>query len=372
MDDEEPSNSRRSSSSSADDDDDDAAAHHRHRRRSRHRSKSKPKHRSDSSDPSFSHSHTSSFDPSSIPNNINIQKPPIVIEKVVPNPMITTRQIHSIEQPGQADDDDYPLFSDTYQINERGEKVTKDGNRIVFMDVVQPNTTNDDDTAELQQYRTPQSHRKRSKKIPVIDIRSIESLRRRSKSKPTRKIADNDAISLENDHLSTSDMLEIVDGYFEDFKGRKLKLDGNDAQDLLDHFELSYETKHRRRSSTNTHDHHHHHHRRRRTHSTLTSGPGVNYVERASIQLKSIEPQQQMTPMVANNEHAAQCVSNMCETMINPTEPATNIPHELEPSNGVNQSTTVANTDFMSPFRYMQSSINPLLFREYRNVFSGI
>ena len=356
MDDEEPSRSRSSSSSSADAD--AAADHHHHCRHRRHschsrRSRSRSKHHNDS--------YTSSFDPSSIPTNINIQKAPIIIEKVVPNPMITMGQRYSIEQPEQTDDDYSPSFSNTYQINEQGEKITKEGNRIVYMDVVQPNTTNNNnnDIAEIQPYETPRSRRRRSKQIPVIDIRSIEGLRRRSKSKPARRIADIDAIPSDNDHLSTSDMLEIVEGYFEDYKGRKLKLDGNDAQALLDHFELSYETKQRRRSSTNTH----HHHRRRRTHSTLTSGPGVNYVERASIRQSSIEPlaeqQQQLTQLVANNGQ------------INQIEPAVTIPHESEPSNVVNQPTTVTNTEFMSPFRYMQSSINPILFRDYLHVFPG-
>jgi hypothetical protein len=359
MDDEEPSSSCSCSSSSTDD-------HH-------HRSKSKTKHQTDPLNASLSHSHTSSFDPS-IQNNIEIKKVPIIIEKVVPNPMITTRQKYSLEQPEQSfnpiqqTDEDYLPFSETYQINERGEKITKEGNRLVFMDVVQPNTinNNNNNTAELQPYKAPRSHRKRSQHIPVIDLRSVESLMKKSKSKPSRNIADNEEIQFENDHLSTSDMLEIVEGYFEDYKGRKLKLDGDDAQALLDHVELSYQTKRRRRNSRNTHHHH------RRTHSTLTAGPGINYVERSSIRPKSIESQQQPTPSALNNEQVDQYVSNIYGPTINSLEPAATIPHGPESNNDVNQLTTVADPEFISPFRYMQSSINPLLLREYRNVFPKI
>jgi hypothetical protein len=350
--------------------------HHHHRRRS----KSKTKHRTDPLNASFSHSHTSSFDPSSsfIQNNMEMKKAPIIIEKVVPNPMITTHQKYSLEQPEQSfnpiqqTDDNYSLFSDTYQINERGEKITKEGNRIVFMDVIQPDTINNNTTStttELQPYKPPRSHRKRSKHIPVIDLRSVENLLKKSKSKSHRKNDDNDEIPFENDHLSTSDMLEIVEGYFEDYKGRKLKLDSDDAQAILAHFESSHQTKHRQTSNPNNHHHHH----RRRTHSTLTAGPGVNYVERPSIRPKSIESQQQPIPSVLNNEQVGQYVSNIYGTPKNPSQPSSPIsPHEPEPSNDVNQLTTATNLEYISPFRYMQSSMNPLLLREYRNNFQGI
>ena len=37
-----------------------------------------------------------------------------------------------------------------------------------------------------------------------------------------------------------------------------------------------------------------------------------------------------------------------------------------------NNITTPTIPDYMSPFRYMQSNINPLLLRDYHNAFNGI
>jgi len=296
MDDEDYSSSCSSSSTSTDND-----RHHHH-----HHDKSKSKYNPDQFNASFSHSHTSSFDPSSlIQNTMEIKKLPIIIEKVVPNPMLT--------RPQQSLNNSIS-YSDTYQINEHGEKITQEGNRILFMDVVQPNIIES------------KKHRKRSKHIPIIDLRSFENLLQDQQSKK----------NLHNQDLSTSDMLEIIEGYFEDYKGRKLKLNGDDAQTILDHFEAS----HKNNSNNKTHR------RRRESHSTLSTGPSVNYVERSAIRTLPTEQDQQSIPSEQVNDSQ---ISN-------------------DPNNNI----AGTDDDYISPFRYMQSSVNPKLFREYRHTFNGI
>jgi hypothetical protein len=311
---------------------------------------------------------------------MEIKKAPIIIEKVVPNPIKTRRRKYILEQPQQSFNQSIPIqqqtdgnyipFSDTYQINERGEKITSEGNRIVFMDVIQPNVINDN--IEPKPHLTPKSRRKHSRHVPVIDLRSVESLLRDKKSQQRRKSRDHKEENLEDPHLSTSDMLEIVEGYFEDYRGRKLKLNGHDAQTMLDHLESSNKKLHRRTSHSNEKTHRHH----RRNHSTLTAGPGVNYVERPSIQPPpepaAIEPPPQPVLSVSNTAQVDEYVSNIYGTPEKTSQPSSAINHQETPSSNNTDPMAVTNPNYISAFRYMQSSVNPLLLREYRNVFNGI
>lgn len=247
---------------------------HRHRH---HRSPPKVQHHSNPLSNPFALSRTGSFDPTTIPpfQPREQPKPPIIIEKVLPNSMPRPQYTFDQSQHIVADDDD------TYPINEQSEKMSKEGNRIVYMDVIR--------SSDNQPIKP---HRKRSKKVPVLDLRSLENLFH---------------------HSHDPNDLEIIEGYFEDSRGRKIKLDGNDAQTILEHLETS--------------DRHH---------STITSGPDINYVERPS-QFPSIEA----PPSTSNPQPEVE-------------QPPTN-PED--------------NPDFISPFRYMQSSVNPLLLREYRHLF---
>ena len=320
----------------------------KHRRRHRHRRKSR--HNTDQFHASFSQSQTSTFNPSLV----SAQKAPIIIEKVVPNPMIALPQTspqYASEQPQQSlispnpdqqTNVNYIPYSNTYQVNEHGEKITQEGNRIVFMDVVQPNINNNKNEAEQYITPTPRSHshrrRRRSKHIPVIDLRSIENFINKEKSKQRQK-DDNDS---EDHYLSTADVLELVEEYFDDYKGKKIELNGDDADIMLQHIEASSKKiKHRR--SKNSHNE-----ARRGGHSLLTSGPSVNYVERPPI----------ISPPVFNSDPVNEYVTKMYGTS-EKTE------HETQPP--VNNDE--ANQNYMSPFRYMQSSVNPLLLREYRNAY---
>lgn len=240
-------------------------------RRRHHRSPSK----SNTLTKPFALARNSSFDPTTIPLSQPREqpKPPIIIEKILPNTLLSPRSPYALDQPHEILDDE------PYSINEHGERISREGNRLVYMDVIRPLDS-----------QSTKIHRKRSKKVPVLDLRSLENLFHQSEH---------------HQRSSDSNHLEIVEGYFEDAHGRKMKLNGNDAQTVLERFETS--------------NRHHS--------STITSGPDINYVERPS-QLPSIEA---------------------------PVEQPTIKPEDMP--------------DIMSPFRYMQSSVNPLLLREYRHLF---
>ena len=270
------------------------------RRHHRRRSRSKTRHHPDTLNRSFSQSHTGSFDPTLIPvtNNLSFTKPPIIIEKVLPNSMLTPRPVYPFEQHSPLPIDD----PEPYHVREHCEKISRISNRILSMDVIQP--SNNDQTRK--------SHRKRSKHIPVLDLRSMENLLKETehhRHTATHRSAAHD-----------DDRAEIVEGYFEDSRGRKLKLNGTDAQTMLEHFETSHRPH------------------RHRTPSTFTAGPDINYVERSSSQLPSMNSPPPPPPI----EHE--------ENVQAPAEP-------------------FDTPDFISPFRYMQSSVNPSLFREYRHLF---
>ena len=321
---------------------------------------------------------------------IPLQRTPIVIEKLMPNPIIGVPQNYPsyiLEQPQQVSYPSIPVqdtiptytaFSDTYRINERGEKITEEGNRILFSDVIQPNVINNN--IQAQSYKTPKfyaySNRKRSKHIPVIDLQSIQNLLNNRAFKQRRKSINIDEKTLQDHHLATSDMLEIVEEYFEDHKGRKIKLNNHNTQALVDYLEPS-NTK-RRRSTHNKRV------RRRRTHSTLNAGPSISYVERPyvrpSAEHGSIELQQQEpTPFVINNERVNEYVSNIYGTSekksrspkSSSSSSSSHNHHETETTNTTNN-VNVQNQDFVLPLQYMQSSINPLLLREYRKPFGEI
>ncbi len=364
----------------------------------------------------ISFSQSSSFDPAmvSVQNNTDIKKTqpaPIIIEKVVPNPIMTIPQNYPtyrmqsfnssipmqqsfnssipIQQsfnppiPIQQTTVNYAPYSDNYHINERGEKITSEGNRIIYMDVIQPNTIIPNFqpppyttqppsyttqpppyTTQPPPYTTQSvrsySHRRRSKHIPIINLQSIENLFNEKKSKQRQtNIYDNEK-NLSEQQLTTSDMLEIVEGYFEDYKGRRIQLDGHDAQAMLGHLEPSSKKDHRRPDSVNKKTH-----RRRRSYSTINIASSINYVEKSVIkspsQHSSIHKQAEY-----NNEQANDYVSGVYGTSRSITTPTNH--QETQRVNTV----ALSDQDFISPFRYMQSSMNPLLLREYRNTFSGV
>jgi hypothetical protein len=318
MDDEENSSSSSSSSSSG---------YRRHKERIR-------------LNRSFLRSQTGLFDPLSIQNNMEIKKPqqiPIIIEKVVPNPIIRlpqNRSRHVSEETQQIS------VIDTYQINDRGHKKAKERNRTVFMDLAHLNN------AQSQ----PRRRRRRSKHVPIFDLQTIKNLSHDRKSKQRRQ-SSIDTNEKSTDHsLPSIDMLEIVDGYFEDYKGKKVELNGRDAQIMLDQLQSSTKEKRDDISSIDSSNYE----IRRRNHSTLSGGPSVSYGEHPVI----IPPSPHSTEQMSNYETNIKSIDDHEIQSDTNTVPDLNVPSHL-------------NDEFISVFRYMQSSVNPLLLRNYSQRFTG-
>jgi hypothetical protein len=71
-----------------------------------------------------------------------------------------------------------------------------------------------------------------------------------------------------------------------------------------------------------------------------------------------------------SNEQVNEYTSNIYGSSEQPSQSSPSTSHEIQPSNDPN-TTAAIDDDYISPFRYMQSSINPVLFREYRHIFTG-
>ncbi|CAF2077689.1 unnamed protein product [Rotaria magnacalcarata] len=420
MDDEDRSTSSSCSSSSS-----ESNQYDRHR----HSSKQRSKHETDPFNTLVPQSQTSSFDPSLAPQyNVQfntIQKPPIVIEKVIPNnrmmaipqqvPNYAFQQVEQAQNYGfqqaeqtqnygfqqaeqvptyvfqqpqqvfnpsvpiQEPDTDYASMYDGYYINERGEKITREGNRILYMDVIQANATDNDLVPKSNEAsKVPRRHRRRHRRrfnhVPVLDAQAVESIINEKKAKQQRrKTTDAD-----EKYLTTSDMLEMVDEYFGEYKGKKHKSKNHPVQTKLDHLELSNIQEYQESNSSNNKTYH----RRRRSHATLTSGPSITYVERPppmkhASEQTWIEHQQQSNFPPLNNEQVNEYVTNIYGTSkhelqsVKSPAPSTNN-REAQAFQTNTHPVTPTNEEFISPFRYMQSSVNPLLIREYHKALRGV
>ncbi len=361
------------------------------RRRNRHYSnEQKLSDDSDQYDASFSHLQTSSFEPIIAQNTFETKKSrqaPIIIEKVVPksvvpipilNPKLPEQSLdhsNSIEESNLKYVPPSNFSSFSYQINENGEKITKNGNRIVFMDVVQMNT--DKKPIDSQSYIPirphPRSHRQRSSKhTPVIDIPRIEQLFNEKNSKNQRHISintDNKSKDQPNhiNPLPILDKLETVVEYFEDYYENQMKLNDQIVQS-----DSSSIKKQRRKSSTtsstNSSKNETHH---RHKHSTLISGPTINYVERPLIpsvtptQVSSDIKQNNPLPPVLTNEKLNEYVSNIYGIARSIKSSSSSTHQEIKSLDNI----TVTNTGSIPQLRYMQNSIDRNLLEEYRNAY---
>lgn len=361
-----------------------------------HHSRQDSKHDNNNNNP-FNPTNTqaSAFDPSlstPAPSDSNrFQQRPIIIEKVAPYSMMNMPLMQpqfvqeqpqpppSYSIPSPQTSISYAPISAKYHINERGEKVTEEGNRILYMDVFRPdpNNPNVEPHPFSNQTPRPRSHRRKSSQIPVVDLQSLERL-----------VADNRIPEVQQptmmhrkekksrkSHRAPSDSIEIVEEYFEDHKGRRIQLNSYDSQTILEYLEYSSKKKNGRSSSQS-----HQTPRRRRNRSTLVTGPQINYVERPSVRPErkqaSVEPEQPApNEPVFNNEKVNDYVSNVYGLYEKRTQKAkspslssnhqsTNLPDNMA-------QLSLEDQEFISPFRYMQSSINPSLLREYRKAFTG-
>ncbi|CAF0907767.1 unnamed protein product [Rotaria sordida] len=352
----------------------------------------------DQFDESFSHLQTSSFEPILPQNNNEIKqtkKAPIIIEKIIPkltssipilNPNLPQQSLDSSDPVQELttttlSQTELPSFS--YKINKRGEKITKEGNRILFMDVVQPNIHKIQ--VNPQSYQPPTSHfrprrQRLSKKTPAIDIQSLQRFCDENNSKTQRYLyTDNKSQNHSNNtkHSTTSNMFEIIDGYFEDYNGRKINLNNHQAQLMINHFETLSKTNQQRNintiSSTNSSKIATHH---RRSRSTITTGPSVNYVERSSIpsfsliRKSSIVKQKPSTPSILTNEKFSEGVSSIYGTAPSIKSNSSSIyRHKRKPSISTTTTTVALNPTYISAFRYMKSSINPNFLQKYHDAY---
>lgn len=338
---------------------------------------------------------TSSFEPVSTQNRFKTKKPPIIIEKVLPKPIPSIpilnpklpKQLSEHSNPTQEVNLNYIPITDvpsmSYRINERGEKITKEGNRIIFMDVVRPNLNKNQ--TDLQSY-TPsisksRSHRKRSsrKHLPIYDVDSIQRIYDEKKSKNQRQtnLNTDENVNNNSDHtkpVSTPDKLEIIGGFFEDPHGHKTKLNQFEAQTILDHFESSSKIKQQRKNSTisstsssksGSHN--------RRSHSKIsTTISSINREEDPSItsvsQIQRIPIMNHASPTLSilTNDKLHEYVKNIYGT---PQSIKSSSPSTRQESIKSLDKTAVMNAAYLSAFRYMQSSINPNLIQEYRNAY---
>jgi len=346
----------------------------------------------DQFDESLSNLQTSSFEPVLTKTKIKTKKTrktPIIIEKVVPKPVLSIPILNpklpeqlldrsnSIEESNinYVPSSDYSNFS--YRINEHGEKISNDGNRIVFMDVVQINPTNNQ--IDSQSYTSPishaRSHRQRSsKRIPVINIESIERLFNEKNSKNQQRTninVDNKSKDQLNNtnHLITSDNLDTIDRYVEEYNGNQMK--SNDQTRTQS--ESSSTKKSQRKSSTiSSTNSSKSETRHRHNHSVLTIGPSVNYVEHplipslapsdVSSQIKQNPPTRQILTSEKLNEY----LSNIYGIARSVQSTSSSTTHQDIKSL---DRAAVANATYISAFRYVRSSMNRNLFEEYRNAY---
>jgi hypothetical protein len=316
-----------------------------------HSNKSKPIADTDQFNLEFSNLQTSSFEPVLPEKKSKIKKGPIIIEKVVPKPMLSIPILNPKLSPQSSDpiqeshvDCTQPADSSSisYQINEHGEKITKEGNRIVFMDVVQMNTNQQPIDLQPCKSSTPRirSYRHRtSKKIPMIDMRSIERSFNEKNSKNQQRLSLNPD---NQPHIPTPDPIESTDKKTQQRKNSLI-------------------------SSTHSSKNENH-----RSHSTITAGPSINYVERSFIPPLSpkqiISPIQQNSPIppVLTNQKINEYISDIYGTARSIKSTSSSTTHQ---GNKSLNNTTVVNPMYVSAFRYMQSSMNRNLLEEYRNAY---
>ena len=339
----------------------------------------------------------SSFEPVQTRSKNSRRKRPIIIEKVLPTPITAIPILHpqlpvqsfepAAPPPPAETQISYQLPSDStsisYQINDRGEKITKEGNRIVFMDVVQMNPNHP--PIDPHSHQTPQHHlrsyrHRTPKQIPVIDMQSIERLFEEKHSRiPRRTKTSTDHLLQEPSKSIKLEQSEILDRYLPNYQQQQQQHSLKSSQRT----ESSDRTKQRSsrkmsitpsiHSSKSSSRHHHRH----PNHSTITTGPGINYVERAlpltvtSNQVTSTTTQRNspLRPILTDaklNEY----ISNIYGTArsIHSTASSTTTTTNRRANPSANQ-IGVENPTYMSAFRYVQSNFNRNLLDEYRQAY---
>jgi hypothetical protein len=381
MDDEEHSCSCNSSSSNSSSCTSSVSTEYSRKEHRHHFNEQKLTDDADQFDESLSNLQTSSFEPVLTQKKIKtkkIRKTPIIIEKLVPKPVLSIpilnpklpeqllNRSNSIEESNinYVPSSDYSNFS--YRINEYGEKISNDGNRILFMDVVQMNPNNNQ--IDSQSYIPPishsRSHRQRSSKkhIPIINIESIERLFNEKNSKNQQHTN----INIDNkskDQLNHTNHLDTIDQYVEDYNGSQTTTQSESS---------SIKKSQRKSSTISSTTSSKSETRHRHNHSVLTVGPSVNYVERplisslnqsdVSSQIKQNSP----IPQILTSEKLNEYLSNIYGTARSINSNSSSSTHQDIRSL---DNTAGTNANYLSAFRYVRSSVNRNVFEDYRNAY---
>ncbi|UJR27144.1 hypothetical protein I4U23_008443 [Adineta vaga] len=348
-------------------------------------------------DESFAQLVASTFEPNPPKKSSKIKKnerKPIIIEKVlpkaVPSKSSTNKNIaeHKLDPSNlqSKSDLDYISSSDratfSYQINEYGEKITKEGNRIIFMDVVQPNqkTKFTDPPSYIPVKSSPSRRRRRSKRhIPIIDIQQLDKLISEQKLKLQRRTSlPSDTISNKDfDHenyVTTSDLLGILHKYFGYDFDNKIKSNNQDMQTTLDYIDVPDQKEQKRKnSSMSSTDSSKSERRQRRSRSTTTNPSIHSEKERPSIPSSvhshmSVGSKQKSSPVpsVLNDKKLDRYISNIYGTA-GSINSVTSSSHHHE-NESINQ-TALLNAGYTSTFPYMQSKLYTNYLQEYHHAY---
>ena len=333
---------------------------------------------------------TSSFEPVQSRSNYSKQNRPIIIEKVLPKPIAAIPilhpqlPVHVVDPPPPPFESqvDYHLQSDStsicYEINDRGEKITKDGNRIVFMDVVQLNN----DLPPIESYprqksaSRPRSHRHRTpKQIPILDMRTIEKLFNEKTSKKHRRTkTSTDQPSHEPSksiqHLITPEQSAGLDRYLSDHHQHSSKsshrtTSSDRAKQRSQGKRSIASSTHSSRSKT----------RHYQTYPSTITGQALNYVERPvppSNQISSATTQQN-SPFrpILTDAKLTEYISNIygATRSIHSTSPSTSTTTNRRTNPSSIDRTAVENPTYISAFRTMQNNFNRNILDEYRHAY---
>ena len=339
----------------------------------------------DDFDNSLTNLPTSSLEPILSNNNYElqeIQKIPIIVEKVVSksilhilNPAFSRQSLNYSNYPKKSDENSISQSNCSlipYELNRHDEVIANEGNHILLMDTIQ--LRKNKGSINSQSYKAHSySHRKRSpRKLPIIDIQMIEQIYNEKNSKPEKRtgvITDSKSKDHNNNSsdLTISTMLDIIDGNFEGNNGNKIKLNNHENYSMINHFESMSKQKHNSTiSSINSGTRH------RYSQSMLTASPSLNYVERPSIkslsssQLSLSLKKKSFMPLVLTDKKLNKYLSNIYGTVqVIKSSTSSTGSKQIKPIDN----TTAMNTAHISSFRYMQSSINPNLLREYYNEY---
>ena len=354
--------------------------------------RAKPSVDTDQFNESLSLLRASSFEPQSARHHRSTTAAPIIIEKVqrptlppipILHPTLPDAPQHSYNTFDYVPAANLPSLS--YKINERGEKITSEGNRIVFMDVVRPTMANENPNdmpsaapSTVRRAR-PNSYRRRSTHVPVLNIESIERLFQNTHSQRERRTSYN---AQEAKQFDTSDMIEMVSDYVGDHYGYRKRSDVPNLSPPL----LPFERRRRKPSNASSNVSSTAGTHRQREPSTITGVSSLKYGERPFIPILSHNVRSQAVPplqqqqqhrghppaSILTEQQVNEYVSNIYGTARSRTVSTNHSEPQPTPVNTPlpMPTRTVMNPIYQSAFRYMPSSVNSNLLREYRGAYS--